>query len=115
MSSSRIQPVLSQGEWELVDQVAGLTHTKRTEVIKNALAVYHWFVRQAVTGARVVAREPTGAKTELATPELAALESKGHRLSPEELGLLAKKLAAAKDPKDAARLRQRIARGFYGI
>ena len=39
----------------------------------------------------------------------------GHRLSSEELGLLAKKLAAAKDPKEAARLRQRIARGFYGI
>ena len=99
MSSSRIQPVLSQGEWELVDQVAELTHTKRTEVIKNALAVYHWFVRQAVTGARVVAREPAGEETELETPELAALVSKGHRLSPEELGLLAKKLATAKDPK----------------
>jgi hypothetical protein len=98
-----------------VDQVAGLTHTKRTEVIKNALAVYHWFVRQAVTGARVVAREPTGEETELATPELAALASKGHLLSPEELGLLAKKLAGAKDPKETARLRQRIARGFYGI
>ena len=41
MSSSRIQPVLTQGESELVDQMAGLTHTKRTEVIKNALAVYH--------------------------------------------------------------------------
>jgi len=95
--------------------VAGLTHTKRTEVIKNALAVYHWFMRQAVTGARVVAREPTGAKTELATPELAALVSTSHRLSPEELGLLAKKLAAAKDPKEAARSRQRIAGGFYGI
>jgi hypothetical protein len=35
MSSSRIQPVLSQGEWELVDQMARLTHTKRTEVIKQ--------------------------------------------------------------------------------
>jgi hypothetical protein len=42
-------------------------------------------------------------------------ESKGHRLSPEELGLLAKRLAASKDPKEAARLRQRITRGFYGI
>jgi anthranilate phosphoribosyltransferase len=98
-----------------VDQVAGLTHTKRTEVVENALAVYHGFVRQAVTGARVVAREATGEETELATPELAALESKSYRLSPEELGLPAKKLAAAKDPKEAARVRQRIARGFYGI
>ena len=115
MSSSRIQPVPSPGEWEPADHVAGLTHTKRTEVIKNALAVYHWFMRQAVTGARVVAREPTGEETELSTPELAALESKGHRLSPEELDLLAKKLAGAKDPGEATRLRQRIARGFYGI
>jgi len=44
------------------------------------------------------------------TPELAALEAK---LSPEELGLLAKRLAASNDPKEAARLRQRITRGFY--
>jgi hypothetical protein len=33
---------------------------------------------------------------ELETPELSPLEVKGHRLSPGELGLLAKKLAAAK-------------------
>jgi hypothetical protein len=43
------------------------------------------------------------------------VESKGHRLSPEELGLLGKRLAASKHPKEAARLRQRITRGFYGI
>jgi len=104
---------LTKGESELVDQMAELTHTKRTEVIKNALAVYHWFVRQLVTGARIVAREPTGEEIELETPELAALEAKGHRLSAEELGLLAKRLAASKDPKEAARLRQRITRGFY--
>jgi len=115
MSNSRIQPVLTRGESELVDQVAELTHTKRTEVIKNALVVYYWFVRQSVTGARIVAREPSGEEIELETPELAVLESKGHRLSPEELGLLAKKLAADDDPKEAARLRQRITRGFYGI
>ena len=115
MSGSRIQHVLTQGETEPVEQVAELTHTKRTEVIKNALAVYHWFVRQSVTGAWIVAREPTGEETELETPEFAALESMGHGLSPEELGLLAKRLAAAKDAKEAARLRQRITRGFYGI
>jgi hypothetical protein len=46
---------LTKGESELVDQVAELTHTKWTEVIRNALAVYHWFVRQLVTGARIVA------------------------------------------------------------
>lgn len=115
MSSARIQPVLTKGELELVDQVAELTHTKRTEVVKNALAVYHWFVRQLVTGARIVARKPTGEEVELETPETTALESKGHRLSPRELGLLAKKLAAAKDPKEAAQLRERLTRGFYGI
>jgi len=112
---ARIQPVLSKQETELVDQVAQLTQAKRTEVIKNAVAVYHWFIRQAVTGARVIARKPTGEEVELETPELTALESKGHRLSPEELGLLAKKLAAAKDPKEAARLRELLTRGFYGI
>ena len=40
---------------------------------------------------------------------------KGHRLSPEELGLLAKRLANAKNPDEAARLREAITRGFYGI
>jgi len=115
MSSSRIQPVLNKTESDIVDQVAELTHTKRTEVIKNALAVYHWFVRQAITGARVVARKPTGEEVSLETPELAALEGKGNRLSPEELGLLAKKLAATEDPAEAARLKERITRGFYGI
>jgi len=32
--------------------MAQLTRTKRTDVVKNAIAVYHWFVRQAITGAR---------------------------------------------------------------
>ena len=34
---------------------------------------------------------------------------------PEELGLLAKDLAAASDPVDAARIKERLTRGFYGI
>ena len=57
---ARIQPVLSEAETALVNQMAALTRTKRTEVIKNALAVYHWFIRQAITGGRVVSRKPTG-------------------------------------------------------
>ncbi len=112
---ARIQPVLTKAESDLVDQVAELTHSKRTEVIKNALAVYHWFIRQALTGARVVARKVTGEETTLETPELSALEGRGNRMTPNELGLLAKKLAAARDPVEAARLRERITRGFYGI
>src|SRR5271169_483580 len=115
MNTERIQPVLTKAEIELVDQMAQLTHTKRTEVIKNALAVYHWFVRQAVTGARVIARRPTGEEVSIETAELSALEGKGNRLTPAELGLLAKKLAAAKHPAEAARLRERLTRGFYGI
>lgn len=111
----RIQPVLTKTESDLVDQMAELTHTRRTEVIKNALAVYHWFVRQAITGARVLARKPTGEEVALETPELTSLEGRGNRLSPEEIGLLAKKLAAAKDPVEAARLKERLTRGFYGI
>ncbi len=112
---ARIQPVLTKTESDLVDQVAQLTQSKRTDVIKNALAVYHWFVRNAVTGARVIARKPTGEEVELETPELVSLEAKGQRLSPKELGLLAKKLANAKNPAEAARLRESITRGFYGI
>src|SRR5260370_1669982 len=82
---ARIQPVLTQTELALVDQMAALTGSKRTEVIKSALAVYHWFVRQALTGSRVAARKPTGEEVALETAELAVLEGKGNRLGPEEL------------------------------
>ncbi len=112
---ARVQPVLSPAELALVDQMAELTHSKRTDVIKSALAVYHWFVRQALTGGRVVARKPTGEEVTLETAELALLEGKGNRLSAEELGLLAKQLAGADDPIDAARLKEKMTRGFYGI
>lgn len=71
---ARVQPVLSETEAAIVSQLASLTRTKRTEVIKNALAVYRWFVRQAVTGARIVARKQTGEEVTLETAELAALE-----------------------------------------
>src|SRR2546425_12998975 len=106
---ARIQPMLTPTELALVDQVAELTQSKRTDVIKSALAVYHWFVRQAVTGSQVVARKPTGGEVALQTPELTALEGRGSRLSPEELTLLAEQLAAAKDPTEAARARERLA------
>ena len=112
---ARIQPVLSPAELALVDQMAELTGSKRTEVIKSALAVYHWFVRQALTGSRVVARKPTGEEIALETAELAALEGTSNRLSPGELGLLAKGLAAASDTVEAARIKERLTRGFYGI
>lgn len=49
------------------------------------------------------------------TRSVSALERKGNRLSPEELGLLAKELAAAPNPAEAARIRERLTRGFYGI
>lgn len=111
----RLQPVLTDTEKALVDQLAQLTRTKRTDVVKNAIAVYHWFVRQAITGARVVARKPTGEEITLETAELAALEGEAHRLSAAELGVLAKRLAKASDPAEAARLRERLTRGFYGI
>jgi hypothetical protein len=112
---ARIQPVLTPAELVLVDQMAALTGSKRTEVIKNALAVYHWFVRQALTGSRVVARKATGEEIALETAELAVLEGQGNRLGPEELGLLAKRLAAASNPVEAARIKERLTRGFYGI
>jgi hypothetical protein len=112
---ARVQPVLTATELALVDQMAELTHSKRTDVIKNALAVYHWFIRQALTGGRVVARKPTGEEVTLETAELTALEGRGNRLTPEELGLLAKQLASASDPIQAARIKERLTRGFYGI
>jgi hypothetical protein len=112
---ARIQPVLTSTELALVDQMAALTGSKRTDVIKSALAVYHWFVRQALTGNQVVARKPTGEEVALETAELAVLEGKGNRLGPEELGLLAKGLAAASNPIEAARIKERLTRGFYGI
>ena len=112
---ARVQPVLTESEAALVDQMAQLTRTKRTDVVKNAITVYHWFLRQAITGARVVARKPTGEEVTLETAELAALAGEGHRLSPEELGLLAKRLAAAESSTEAAHLRERLTRGFYGI
>jgi hypothetical protein len=112
---ARIQPVLTPNELALVDQMAALTGSKRTEVIKSALAVYHWFVRQAITGSRVVARKPTGEEVAIETAELAVLEGKGNRLGPEELGLLAKRLAAASNPVEAAQIKERLTRGFYGI
>jgi hypothetical protein len=49
------------------------------------------------------------------TAEFAVLEGKGNRLSAEELGSLAKRLATASDPHEAARLKERLTRGFYGI
>src|SRR6266487_6861108 len=112
---ARVQPVLTATELALVDQMAELTGSKRTDVIKSALSVYYWFVRQALTGSRVVARKPTGEEVTLETSELAVLEGKGNRLGPEELGLLAKQLASAVDPIDAARIKERLTRGFYGI
>ncbi len=47
----------------------------------------HWFVRQALTGGRVIARKPTGEEVALETA----------------------------DPIEAARIKERLTRGFYGI
>ena len=112
---ARIQPVLTPAEEALVDQMAELTSSKRTDVIKNALEVYHWFVRQAITGGQVIARRPSGEEIKLETAELAVLEGKGSRLSAKELGLLAKRLAEAKNHAEAASTREQLTRGFYGI
>src|ERR1700689_2730851 len=99
---ARIQPVLTPTELALVGQMAGLTGAKRTDVIKSALTVYHWFVRQALTGSRVVARKPSGEEVALETAELAVLEGKGNRLGPDELALLANRLATTSNTIEAA-------------
>lgn len=46
--------------------------------------------------------------------QLSPLEGKGNRLSPEELGLLAKELAAAPDPIEAGPIKERLTRGVCG-
>ena len=112
---ARIQPVLTPSEAALVDQMAELTQSKRTDVIKSALTVYQWFIRQTLTGSRIVAKKPTGEEVTLETAELALLEGRSNRLGPEELGLLAKQLATASDATEAARIRERLTRGFYGV
>ena len=73
--------------------------------------VYHWFMRRALIGSRVVARKPRVPET----AECAALEGKGSYLGPCELGLLAKRLATASDPVDTALIKKRLTRGFYGV
>src|ERR1017187_2715034 len=100
---ARIQPVLSPAELVLVDQVAALTGAKRTEVIKSALTVYHWFVRQALTGSQVLARKPSGEEISLETAELAALEGRGNRLGPGKWGLAAKPPRARLKPAGGGR------------
>jgi hypothetical protein len=47
--------------------------------------------------------------------QMSPLEGKGNRLSPEGLGLLANELAAARDPIEVARIKERLTLGFYGI
>src|SRR5262249_11924460 len=110
----RTDPVLSSTELALIEQMAELTGSKPTEVIKSALTVYRWFVRQALTGSRVVARTPTGEEVAIETTELASWEGNATRLGPEDLGLLADRLAEASDPLEAARIKEQITRGFYG-
>jgi hypothetical protein len=61
-----------------------------------------------------VARKPTGKEVTPETPELAAPEGQRRRRSPEELVILAKRLARTKDPAEAAVLRERLTCGFYG-
>lgn len=112
---ARLQPILSESELALVDQVATLTRSRRTDVLKNALTVYSWMVRQSVIGSRVFVRKPSGEEVAFETAELACLEASSQLLSPKELGLLAKKLARAKDEGEATRLRERLTRAFYGI
>ena len=42
------------------------------------------------------------------------LPGPNHQLTPEELGMLAKRMVEAKDPAEADRLQEELVRGFYG-
>lgn len=46
---------------------------------------------------------------------MSAIEGKADRLSAEELGRLAERLASTADPAEAALLRERLTRGYYGM
>jgi hypothetical protein len=50
----------------------------------------------------------------LTKTESKLLDQVARRLSPKKLGLLAKRLANAKNPNEAVRIRESITRGFYG-
>ena len=110
---ARTQPVLSPVDLALVDQMAELTGSKRTDVIKRALTVYQWFVRQSLTGSQVVVRKASGGEDTLAATELLVLSGKGNRLSPAALGAMAKQLQETQDPEELARIRESLTRGFY--
>jgi hypothetical protein len=45
----------------------------------------------------------------------AAFKGKGKRLSPKQLGSLARDLACARSTPQAGRIKARLLRGFYGI
>jgi hypothetical protein len=85
------------------------------KVINSLLAVCHWFRWLALVGRRIPARKPTEEDVSLEIAELAVLEGRGNRLDPAELRLLAKRLAAASNPIEAAGIKERLMRGFYGI
>jgi hypothetical protein len=51
----------------------------------------------------------------LEAPELVALEGSAVRLNPKQLGILAKQLAKAATAAEAARLKLRLTRSFYGV
>jgi hypothetical protein len=65
--------------------------------------------------ARVVARKPSGEEFVPETAELSRLEGQGMLLSPKELGTIAKRLARASQPREAAYFRELLTRRFYGI
>ena len=46
--------------------------------------------------------------------EFARKAAEDRRLSPDELGQLARRMVEAKDPAEADRLQEQIVRGFYG-
>ena len=62
----------------------------------------------------VALRKPNGENALSDTAGLLAPEGAGKRLRPEELGKLATRLMAASSPTHAARIKERLTRGFYG-
>jgi hypothetical protein len=61
-----------------------LTQSRRTDVIKQALVVYHWFIRQSLSGSRVISKKATGEEITFETAELALLSGKSNRPGAEE-------------------------------
>ena len=105
-----MQPVPTKTESELVNQVARLTQSKRTDVIKNALAVYNWSVCHAMTGARLIARIRQEKRLSLRLPNSSPLKPKAIASAPRNSAYLPRSSRTPRVPMPPAVFRHLLDR-----